>query len=152
MKSITVVVFLSTLMVGAILSSPAPAQTGSLTDGYSAEFVREMFPPVEIYQEVKNCLVSIESVSLPYAGVSMFSPFQRTISRVGGTGFIITKDGYILTYPQTVEDAEIVNVTIENETYKASVEAKDDFFQIALLKVWWPEPKEPGYADYPPKR
>ncbi len=152
MKSITLAVLLSILMVGFVLSSPAPAQVGQLTEGYSAEFVREKFPPVEVYRNVENSLVSIESVSLPYAGVSVFSPFQRTISRTGGTGFIITKDGYMLTYPQTVEDAEIVNVTIEGKTYKASVEATDDFYQLALLKVWWPEPSEPGYADYPPRR
>lgn len=148
MKSITTAALLSILLLGFALSSPAPAQEGK----YTAEFARDMFPPVQVYQEVRNSLVSIESVSLPYAGVSMFSPFQREISRVGGTGFVITADGYILTYPQTVEDAEIVNVTIDGKVYKAAVEAKDDFYQIALLKVWWPVPNEPGFKDYPPKR
>jgi len=135
-------------LVGFTLSPAAPAEEFK----YSAETAREMFPPVKIYPAVKDSLASIESVALPYAGVSMLTPFQRTISRVGGTGFIITADGYILTYPQTVEDAEIVNVTIEREKYKATVEAKDDFYQIALLKVWWPAPNEPGYEDYPKKR
>jgi serine protease Do len=150
MKSIATAIILSVILMTFVLASPAPAQEAP--EGYTAEFVREMFPPVTIYENVTDSLVSIESVSLPFAGVSMLSPFQRTISRVGGTGFIITSDGYIITYPQTVEEAEIVNVTIEGEVYKASVESKDEYYQVALLKVWWPEPNEPGYEDYPEKR
>jgi serine protease Do len=118
----------------------------------SADFVREEFPPVMVYQNIKDSLVSIESVSLPYAGVSVLNTFQRTITRTGGTGFLVTSDGYILSYPQTVEDSEIVTVTIEGEEYRATVETEDEYYQITLLKVWWPEPGDPLFEDYPAKR
>lgn len=146
-STISSLLFLSIFIAGFVLSN-APANARDVT----AEFVREDFPPIMVYAKVKDSLVSIESISLPYAGVSVLSPFQRTISRVGGTGFLISADGLIITYPQTVEDAEIVTVTIEGEEYRATVEAEDEYYQLILLKVWWPEPNDPLYTDYPERR
>ena len=140
--------FLLSIIIAGFGFSSAPADARDVT----LDFVREEFPPIQVYQEVKDTLVSIESISLPYAGISVLSPFQRTISRVGGTGFIISSDGYILTYPQTVEDAETVTVTIEGEEYRAAVECEDEYYQITLLRVLWPAPGDALYEDYPERR
>ena len=145
--SISSLLLLAIMMVGLVFST-APANAKDVT----TDFVREDFPPIQVYQDVKDSLVSIESISLPYAGVSVLSPFQRTISHVGGTGFLISEDGYILTYPQTIENAEIVTVTIEGEEYRATLESEDEYYQLTLLKVWWPEPNDPLYEEYPKYR
>jgi len=145
--TISSLLILSIFIAGFVFSN-TPANAREVT----AEFAREDFPPIQVYAKVKDSLVSIESISLPYAGVSVLSPWMRTISRVGGTGFLISEDGLIITYPQTVEDSEIVTVTIEGEEYRATVEAEDEYYQLVLLKVWWPEPNDPLYLDYPERR
>ena len=83
-------ILLPLIILTGLAISPAAARD------ITTDFVREEFPPVIVYRETKDSLVSIESVSLPYAGVSLLNTFQRTIARVGGTGFLVTEDGYIL--------------------------------------------------------
>ncbi len=145
-NTVSVIVFI--LMMAMIVGIATPVSAKDV----STEFIRGEFPPVTVYQEIKNSMVSIESVSLPYAGVSSLNVFQKTITRTGGTGFLLTSDGYIMSYPQTVEDSEIVTVTIEDKEYRATVEAEDEYYQVTLLKVWWPEPGDPLYDDYPARR
>lgn len=145
-NTVSVILFILMMAIIAGIASPVSAKEAS------KEFVRDEFPPVMVYEKVKDSMVSIESVSLPYAGVSSLNVFQKTITRTGGTGFLVTSDGYIMSYPQTVEDTEIVTVTIEGEEYRATVEAEDEYYQVTLLKVWWPDPGDPLYDDYPPRR
>lgn len=55
----------------------------------------------------------------------------------GGSGFIITSDGYILTNNHVVEDADKVEVHIDGheENYHAKVIGRDPATDIALLKI-----------------
>jgi serine protease Do len=56
--------------------------------------------------------------------------------RSGGSGFIISPDGYIVTNHHVVEDADEVEVTISDEhKVKAKVVGKDPATDLALLKV-----------------
>ncbi len=97
--------------------------------------IRDDFPSISVFEKVKDSMVSITSVELPYSGYGRYSAYTKTILTSGGTGFIVTEDGYILTYLGTVEESEIVKVTIGEDEYEADVVATDDFFDIALLKI-----------------
>jgi len=96
---------------------------------------RSDFPPVRVAERSSGCLVTVESVGLPFAGISILDPFQRTIAEMGGTGFIVREDGYILTSPNVVSDAEILTVNYKGEDYDATVEVIDDYYDLALLRI-----------------
>jgi serine protease Do len=97
--------------------------------------IRSSFPSISVYDAVKDSMVSVTSVELPYSGYGLYSSYTKTIIQSGGTGFIVTEDGYVLTYLGTVEDSEIVKVTLGEDEYEADVVATDDFFDIALIKI-----------------
>ncbi len=98
-------------------------------------FDRETFPPVSVAAQSFDILVTVESVRLPFAGYSVFDPFQRTIEQVGGTGFIISSDGYILTAPSVVGESKILTVKHQGVDYDATVEVIDEYYDLALLKI-----------------
>jgi Do/DeqQ family serine protease len=53
-----------------------------------------------------------------------------------GSGVIISPDGYIITNNHVIEDAETVEVTLNNRrTYTANVVGRDQASDIALLKI-----------------
>ncbi|MGA1796835.1 MAG: DegQ family serine endoprotease [bacterium] len=53
-----------------------------------------------------------------------------------GSGFVIDKEGYILTNNHVVRDAEDILVTLDNgNEYQAKVIGKDDDMDVALLKI-----------------
>lgn len=99
------------------------------------EAIRNAFPSISVFAKVQDSMVSITSVELPYSGYGRYSAYTKTILTSGGTGFLVTEDGYIMTYLGTVEESEIVKVTIGDEEYEADVVATDDFYDIALLKI-----------------
>ena len=58
-----------------------------------------------------------------------------------GSGFIIRKDGYILTNNHVIDGASKLTVTLDNgEKYDATVKGKDESTDIALLKIEVPHP------------
>lgn len=107
----------------------------TLAQGTSSSLNREDFPPVRIAKIASGCLVTVESVSLPYAGFSLLNPFQRTISEIGGTGFIIRSDGYIITSPRVVRESKILTVIHDGVEYDATVEMIDEYYDLALLRI-----------------
>lgn len=53
-----------------------------------------------------------------------------------GSGFIIDKDGYIVTNNHVIDDAETIRVTLsQDETYPAKVIGRDEKTDLALLKI-----------------
>ncbi|MDP1845494.1 MAG: trypsin-like peptidase domain-containing protein, partial [Candidatus Moranbacteria bacterium] len=52
-----------------------------------------------------------------------------------GTGFIITKDGYVLTCQHVVDNAESIEVAIEDNVYPAKLIREDRYNDLALLKI-----------------
>ena len=58
-----------------------------------------------------------------------------------GSGFVVDKDGYILTNRHVVEGADQISVTLSSgRTYEAKLVGKDARTDVALIKI---EPKEP---------
>ncbi|MEO7994840.1 MAG: trypsin-like peptidase domain-containing protein [bacterium] len=101
----------------------------------SALAEREKFPTEIVGPIAAPSMVTVEAVGLPFSGASTASPFQRTVRKVGGSGFLVTSDGYIITSAHTVQDAEYLNVTIEGKKYEAKFICDDEFYEIALLKI-----------------
>ena len=61
---------------------------------------------------------------------------NRRPQRSGGSGFIISSDGYIVTNNHVVEGATTVKVTLNNdETFVANVIGLDSRMDLALLKI-----------------
>ena len=67
-------------------------------------------------------------------------PERQTQSSLG-SGFVIDKDGYILTNRHVVEGADEISVSLPNRrSYEAKLVGRDARTDVALLKI---EPKEP---------
>ena len=75
----------------------------------------------------------------------MFEPFlnphgipqQRRSQKSLGTGFIIRKDGLIITNNHVIDKADIINVSLSNskEIYTAKIVGKDHRTDTALIKI-----------------
>ncbi|MBK5285880.1 MAG: trypsin-like peptidase domain-containing protein [Bacteroidia bacterium] len=71
---------------------------------------------------------------------------QERIQKGSGSGVIITDNGYIVTNNHVVQDAENVEVTLnDNRTFRAKVVGADPSTDIALLKI---EEKNLPYITY----
>jgi serine protease Do len=68
-------------------------------------------------------------------------PRQREHKQRGqGSGFIISKDGFILTNNHVIEDADIIKVSLsDNREFDAKVIGADPQSDVALLKIEDPE-------------
>ena len=65
-----------------------------------------------------------------------FDPQQDQPSEASGSGFIVSKDGYILTNNHVVADADRVTVRLlDNRTFTAKVIGRDPTTDVAVIKV-----------------
>ena len=69
-----------------------------------------------------------------------------------GSGFIVSKEGYIITNAHVVEEADQINIHLGNEkTYEAEVVGRDEKTDLALIKAktWvdFPEPVKLGNSN-----
>ena len=65
-----------------------------------------------------------------------FDPQQDQPSEASGSGFIVSKDGYILTNNHVVADADKVTVKLlDNRTFNAKVIGRDPTTDVAVIKV-----------------
>ena len=63
-------------------------------------------------------------------------PQEQAPQEASGTGFIVTKDGYILTNNHVVADADKVTVTLlDKRTFTAKVIGRDPSTDVAVIKV-----------------
>jgi serine protease Do len=64
------------------------------------------------------------------------SPRQPGPGNGTGTGFLIDKEGYILTNNHVVDNADVIKITLDNEKeYEAELIGSDSKTDIALLKI-----------------
>ncbi len=128
-----------------LFALPAPAQTPAAraASGDLARIAREVTPAV----------VSIESEFAPQAAARLRGREQglppglppglvppdaapNAPSRAGGTGFIVSPDGYILTNNHVVAGATRVNVTLlDRRILTARVVGHDPATDVALIKI-----------------
>ena len=86
----------------------------------------------EVYASSVNSVVSINTTGT--SGTNFFGQAVQTAS--AGSGFVLTKDGYIVTNYHVVKDADTVKVTMYNgDTYNAKYVGGDEDYDIAVIKV-----------------
>ena len=86
----------------------------------------------EVYASNVNSVVSINTTGT--SGTNFFGQAVQTAS--AGSGFVLTKDGYIVTNYHVVKDADTVKVTMYNgDTYDAKYVGGDEDYDIAVIKV-----------------
>jgi serine protease Do len=63
-------------------------------------------------------------------------PRQQVPQEASGSGFIVSKDGYILTNNHVVENFDRVNVTLtDHRVFKAKVVGRDPSTDVAVIKI-----------------
>ena len=90
-----------------------------------------LMSPAEVYASTVNSVVSINCSSV---STNIFG--QSVQSASSGSGFIITKDGYIVTNHHVVSGASSVTVTLhDGREYPATVVGSDSDYDVAVLKI-----------------
>ena len=86
----------------------------------------------EVYAANVNSVVSINVTGT--SGYNFFGQAVQTAS--AGSGFVLTKDGFIVTNYHVVKDADTVKVTMYNgDEYDAKYVGGDEDYDIAVIKV-----------------
>ena len=109
-----------------VSSRPATQVSVNTVDGKNA------MSDAEVYAAGVNSVVSINVTGT--SGTNFFGQAVQTAS--AGSGFILTKDGYIVTTYHVVKDGETVKVTLYNgDEYEAKYVGGDEDYDIAVIKV-----------------
>jgi len=86
----------------------------------------------EVYAATVNSVVSIRTSATGSAGFYG----QTTQQHGAGSGFVLTKDGYIATNYHVVDGADKVEVSLYNgDTYEAKYIGGDEDYDIAVIKI-----------------
>ena len=109
-----------------ISSRPATAVAVKTVDGKTA------MSDAEVYAANVNSVVSINTTGT--SGYNFFGQPVQTAS--AGSGFVLTKDGFIVTNYHVVKNADTVKVTMYNgDEYDAKYVGGDEDYDIAVIKV-----------------
>ena len=109
-----------------VSSRPATQVSVNTVDGKNA------MSDAEVYAAGVNSVVSINVTGT--SGTNFFGQAVQTAS--AGSGFILTKDGYIVTNYHVVKNGETVKVTLYNgDEYEAKYVGGDEDYDIAVIKV-----------------
>lgn len=77
-----------------------------------------------------------EFFGIPYGGGRSYGEPQTREQRAGGSGVIISADGYIVTNNHVIEDATKLKVTLyDGRTFDAELVGTDPTTDVALIKV-----------------
>ncbi|MFZ8832529.1 MAG: DegQ family serine endoprotease [Thermodesulfobacteriaceae bacterium] len=100
--------------------------------------IAERSSPAVVYIETER-VVSGGQVPFDFFGDEFFRRFfspPRYRERGAGSGFIISKEGYIVTNNHVIEGAQKITVKLaDGRTFKAEVVGRDPYSDIALLKI-----------------
>ena len=92
----------------------------------------KLMSDAEVYATNVNSVVSINTTVS--GGTNIFG--QVTESASAGSGFVLTKDGYIVTNFHVVKDASTIKVTLYNgDTFDATYIGGDEDYDIAVVKI-----------------
>jgi serine protease Do len=100
---------------------------------------------VDVAEKTKNAVVYISTTKMgvvrvnPFGDDPMFAPFSQTyLQRVGslGSGFIIHKDGYIVTNNHVIQGAREINVELlDGRKFSAELISSNPDADLAILRV-----------------
>jgi len=159
-------IVITLLLVGSILglgygmstaikpSNPPTASTSAISEtpmvpaNFSdlAEKVRPGVVNIQVVKKVKNVGFGFRSFGDPYGDKNPFGDFfgpffegnpPRSFEQRGvGSGFVMNREGYILTNNHVVEDADQIKVKLANgKEYDGKVIGRDPKTDLALVKI-----------------
>lgn len=86
----------------------------------------------DLVEKLQPSVVNISTTALAEEG----SVATNTEGETLGSGFIISKEGYIVTNQHVIDHAKIINVTLfNNEKLEAEIIGEDKMTDLALLKI-----------------
>ena len=102
-------------------------------------------PAVDFTYAAAHSVEAVVHVKTVYPGQTYYNPlgsffgqpsYQTPPERGSGSGVIISPDGYIVTNNHVIDNAQDVEVTLnDNKSYKAKVVGADPGTDLALLKI-----------------
>jgi S1-C subfamily serine protease len=113
-------------------SVEGPLGTFQLTEASAAPaFDTEEQQNIAVYKKAINSVVNITSTEMRY------DFFNRPVPQQGqGSGFVLDKQGHILTNNHVIDNAQRVEVTLaDKHKYKATVVGIDKQHDLALLQI-----------------
>ena len=143
----TVALCLVCALVGGLVGGVgATAATGGLSGGTTTIYEGERAPTVVNVAQVNGkTLLTAPEIYASFVGstvgittevVTTNSWGQPVSAAAAGSGFVISKDGYILTNYHVVESSNSITVTAyDGTTYDATLVGYDESNDIAVLKV-----------------
>jgi serine protease Do len=143
-KLIRVVPALAVLIAMAIASASGAARAQAIqfwTDNPASGHVAkaQTLPDfVQLAEKLSPAVVNISTESSRESSEEgeYGSPYGRQRGRSLGSGFIVSRDGYILTNDHVIENPRKVTVTLQNgRNYIAKVVGGDSKTDVALLKI-----------------
>jgi len=123
--------FTTTTIVKQNVAAPNTLQTASATNG-------KALTTSEIYDRTAPGVVQVTTKSIVQSQSDPFSPgqSQSQVQEALGSGFVIDKQGHIVTNYHVVEGANSIEVLFSNNvTTKATVVGTDESTDVAVLKV-----------------
>jgi serine protease Do len=121
---------------------PLPAQYASLSSLQEApDFVAAAEQTVHAVVHIKTFYMQKSSVYDNFFGFQDFfgfDPFQRRSYPVqaSGSGVIVSSDGYIITNNHVVQEADQIEVTLNDKrTFQAKIIGRDPSTDLALIKI-----------------
>lgn len=132
------VALLSALVLFGSAHAPVQADSPRIDERRLAEELGEAF--TNVAEAVSPSVVSIQvEVKRQPAnfGIPFFSaPDQGGITRGGGSGVVLSKDGYILTNNHVIESADRIEVRLRSgKTFSARLVGADPATDLAVLKI-----------------
>ncbi len=128
----------------AILPSGSPPSSLHLTEAHAApEYDSEELNNISVYKKALPTVVNITSSAVA------FDFFYGAVPQRGqGSGFILNKEGQILTNYHVIANAQKLEVnTYDKHTYKARIIATDPHHDLALLQITAPNLTPSVLAD-----
>lgn len=137
---------LSCAILGGAAGVGGAALWGSATSNHTTIFQGDSAPTVVTIANVQNKQkLTAAQIYATYVGstvgitteISTTNIFGQTVQNAAsGSGFVISKDGYIITNYHVIEDASSIKVTfVDGKSYDATLRGGDEENDIAVLKI-----------------
>ena len=144
-KTRSILATLALFLLIGFMVSPGPASAGLAPDSF-AELAKKVGPAVVNISTEHNVKSSDFNFRGPMGKNEQFEDFFKKFfgdqvpreykQRGLGSGFIISKEGLVITNNHVVEKADIIKVKLSNgDSYDAEVVGRDPKTDIALIKI-----------------
>ncbi len=85
--------------------------------------------------EVDDVIRQVQGVTIYRASKGAASSSSGETGSATGTGFVVTKDGYIVTCAHVVSGTSKIEVILDGKTYTATTIATNDLHDLAVIKI-----------------